>query len=407
MGISDCAACTIVSRNYFPYARTIAESFRKYSPGVPFYVLLVDEPGTLDLAEEPFETILVRDIGIKNFLETAFKFDILELNTAVKPSFLKYLIQERGADRVLYFDPDISFFGSPDFLFDRLKTESIIFTPHITKSIEDSSTPTEQDFLHSGVFNLGFLGVSKSLTGSLFLDWWERRCLVLGYSDVKNGLFVDQKWANLVPCLFDSVAIEKHAGCNMAYWNLHERIISEQGGRYMVNDHWPLVFFHFSGISPEGQDLISKYTNRFTLSTRPDIVPLFEQYRASLERHQIREMRGEKYAYGYFSNGRPILKIARTVFSFFEERYRGDDPFDANGRFYKDASRWHLLADRDTSIKYNLRNIQKEDWRIRLINRGLRMILRIFGPDRYSMFIKYLSYIAISRNQRDLFLDLS
>ncbi len=405
MNTSGRAACTIVSRNYLPYARTLGRSIQEHCPGLPFYVLLVDEPGELDLTAEPFEVILARDLGIPNFLSVAFKFDILELNTAVKPSFLKYLFAAKNLKQALYFDPDISVYHSLDLLYETLEEDSILLIPHITKKIEDHLNPQEQEFLLGGVFNLGFVGVANSAEGAAFLDWWEARCLKLGYADQKNGLFVDQKWTNLVPCLFDSVAIEKHPGCNVAYWNLHERTISEQAGRYFVNVDWPLLFFHFSGISVDGAEQISKHTDRFTLGTRPDLVSLFAEYRSALEANQIREMRGEKYAYGYFSDGRPVMKIARTVFSFFEDHYVGENPFDSRSRFYKDAQQFGLLAKADSSARYNAKNLNKGDWRLRLINGSLRRVLKTMGADRYTMLMKYLSYIANLRNQKDLFSD--
>ncbi len=52
--------------------------------------------------------------------------------------------------------------------------------------------------LIDGVFNLGFIGLSKAAETERFLDWWERRCLNLGYNERWSGLFVDQKWINLV-----------------------------------------------------------------------------------------------------------------------------------------------------------------------------------------------------------------
>ena len=85
--------------------------------------------------------------------------------------------------------------------------------------LEHEVAPTEQDLLYNGTFNLGFIAVRRCAEGARLLDWWEERCLGLGFSEGRSGLFVDQKWINLAPGLFEGVAIERHAGCNMAYWN--------------------------------------------------------------------------------------------------------------------------------------------------------------------------------------------
>ena len=39
------ASWTIVSKNYLAYARTLCDSFKRFNPDMPFYVLLVDELG--------------------------------------------------------------------------------------------------------------------------------------------------------------------------------------------------------------------------------------------------------------------------------------------------------------------------------------------------------------------------
>src|ERR1017187_7472506 len=48
-------------------------------------------------------------------------------------------------------------------------------------------------------------------------------------------MFVDQKWINLAPCFFENVKILKQPGCNMAFWNLHERHLSSEGGVQCVS----------------------------------------------------------------------------------------------------------------------------------------------------------------------------
>ena len=58
------------------------------------------------------------------------------------------------------------------------------------------------------------------------LEWWEKRCLKIGFDRPCEGLFVDQLWISLVPLFFSDVIIMRHKGLNMAPWNLHERAIA-------------------------------------------------------------------------------------------------------------------------------------------------------------------------------------
>ena len=40
--MSELAACTIITKNYLPYARTLANSLAKYNSNITLYVLLAD-----------------------------------------------------------------------------------------------------------------------------------------------------------------------------------------------------------------------------------------------------------------------------------------------------------------------------------------------------------------------------
>ena len=51
---------------------------------------------------------------------------------------------------------------------------------------------------------------------------------------VEEGLFVDQKWIDLVPGFYPDVGIIHHPGYNVAYWNLHCRRV-EIGDQIRVN----------------------------------------------------------------------------------------------------------------------------------------------------------------------------
>jgi hypothetical protein len=369
---------------------------------MPFYVLLVDEltGGELDVKAEPYELIEARNIGIENFKRVAFRFNILELNTNVKPSFIKFLIRERSLDRILYLDPDILVKSSLLPVFDALENDQILLTPHCTSPIQmDGLRPNEQDFLSAGVFNLGFVGVKNTPDSMRFLDWWEDRCLALGFQEIRTGLFVDQKWCNFAPCFFDQVGIIRDPGWNMAYWNLHERTLARRGQDWVVNGQHPLLFYHFSGIAMEGKNQISRHTNRFDLQTRTDLLELFEEYRGLLRSHGMEEFKPLKYQYGYFSNGEPVTQLARSLFAANENNITDADPFSASGAVYSWCKKKGFLGGKDTTGNYTASNFDVADWRVRLISLGLRFFLKVLGMDRYALLMKYLSYISILRNQ--------
>ena len=396
------AACTIVSLNYLPFARTLCESFLRFHPRCKFYVLMVDRlPPGFDISNEKFELVLVEDLKIPNFESVAFKYGILELNTNVKPTFLKKILND-GVDHIIYFDPDILIYSPLDLIYDALGDHAIVLTPHCTSPNEERPYG-EALLLGDGVFNLGFIGVSKSTEGGRFLDWWEHRCLTLGYVERWAGLFVDQKWINLVPCYFDSVYVLKHPGCNVAYWNLHERILGKVSGQWVVNETNQLIFFHFSGIAVDGGTRISKHSDQFDLVNRPDLAELFGDYRERLLRNGIRDAGEHKYAFGYFDNGVLVNKLQRAAFAANLEQFAGRNPFDSAGPFFEWSKRHHLQSSADSSGKYGRKAYNKNDFRIRFVNSMLRLALRLLGADRYTTLMKYLEYASVLRNQKDIF----
>ena len=395
------AACTIVSANYLHFAWTLAQSFLKFHPDDQFFLLLVDRlPEGFVSRDARVQLVEVDKLGLPEFRSLAFKFDLLELNTGVKPSFLKHILA-LGIEQVVYFDPDICIYKEVDPIYEALKFSSIVITPHILSPTAHQEHVYEKELLGTGVFNLGFVAVTNSGQGCDFLDWWEERCLRLGFQDLRDGLFVDQKWVDLAPCLFDKLHILRHAGCNVAYWNLGERSLSVNDGVYVVDRSWPLIFFHFSGYNPHRPDRLSGKL-RVQVEVDGILEGLLVSYGQQLLSHGAETYRPLPYAYGRFSDGSLIPLLARRLFSVTTDLWANQDPFDADGQFFLRAKKMGVLSKEDQSGKYNARNLPKDDWRIRAINRLLFSLPRIIGGDRYTMLMKYLSYISILRHQRNL-----
>src|SRR5947209_7411124 len=84
--------CTIISKNYLSAARALMRSIQPFHPDVIYCVLLVDTiDNCFDPQKEPFHIIMADQLRIPNWKHFSFKYDIMELNTAVKPYFLEML----------------------------------------------------------------------------------------------------------------------------------------------------------------------------------------------------------------------------------------------------------------------------------------------------------------------------
>jgi hypothetical protein len=65
-----------------------------------------------------------------NFESLALKYNIIELNTCLKPRVFEYLFAERKFRRVIFLDPDIKLFNTLTHLFASLDNANILLTPH-------------------------------------------------------------------------------------------------------------------------------------------------------------------------------------------------------------------------------------------------------------------------------------
>jgi len=331
--MSKTAVFTIVSKNYLSFARVLMDSLAVHSPAMDRYVLLADRvDGYFDPRLEDFRTVEIQDISLPAEHELLFKYNIMELNTAVKPFFIDHLFGNLGYSKVIYFDPDILITGDLDRLSGLLDNHSVVLTPHVTSPLpDDGKRHSEIDIMRAGCYNLGFAGFAHYEKIGFFIDWWKDRLGKYCYSAPDKGLFVDQKWMDLSPCYIDDVHILRHPGYNAAYWNLHERRIEERDGIFSVNGQ-ELSFYHFSGISFDNLEAVSKYQDRFTLSDVPALCSLFGRYRDIVFAHGFESTRRWPYAYGFFDNGLLIPDIVRRLYAAIAEQGRFGNPFDTSAK---------------------------------------------------------------------------
>jgi glycosyltransferase involved in cell wall biosynthesis/SAM-dependent methyltransferase len=273
--------CTIIARNYLAQARVLAETFRDHHPDGRFFALVIDADGrVVSGAREPFELVTPADLpfGDREYERMAAIYDVQELSTAVKPTFLRQLLAA-GLGDVAYFDPDIAVYAPLHEISVLVREQGIVLTPHVTAPMpRDGRPPGEHTILAAGIYNLGFIAVSDG--AGEFLDWWGERlrrdCIL---APERGTSFVDQRWVDFVPALYDPWILRDET-YNVAYWNLTDRQVTRNGGRWLVNGK-PLRFFHFSAYDPRAPYLLSKHqgaTPRILLSEEPELTELCREY---------------------------------------------------------------------------------------------------------------------------------
>ncbi|MCR5876518.1 hypothetical protein LRS10_21655 [Phenylobacterium sp. J426] len=323
--------------SYLNRARVLFKTLRRFHPDWELVALITDEPPpgfAFDVADEPFDRIVwAQDLGIPNFKGWLFKHDIVEVCTAVKgPHILRAC--SSGADVVIYLDPDTALLGPLDPLLDMLQADDILLTPHLIDPNDDVQAILDNDIatLRTGIYNLGFVAIRTTGEGARFAKWWNDRLLSYCYDDIPQGLFVDQRWCDHVPALFDKVKVVRDPGYNVASWNLSQRKVAVgKDGAITVNGH-PLRFWHFTKLGPLGDTM----TKRYAGSNFP-VYEIWSWYKREVAQATESAIPDRWWAYGTYADGAPIERAHRLLY-----RERGDlqaaypDPYAAGAGTFRE-----------------------------------------------------------------------
>jgi glycosyltransferase involved in cell wall biosynthesis len=322
------AIFTICSNNYVSMARILLDSAKRFHPDATVYLCLADALLPNDgFYPDGCVVIPIENLNIPDFRSFVFRYDIMELNTAVKPFMFQHLLR-MGHETVLYFDPDIQVFSRLDQILEPLLDgASFVLTPHLCAPAEGDMFPDDIGIMRAGIYNLGFLGVHACPEAESILAWWARRLQYQCISAQDDGIFVDQKFMDLVPGFSDRARILRDPTVNVAYWNLPQRTLSFEGDTWKV-DGRPLGFYHFSGFDPTKMDRLSKNTEAFRGSAiSPVLGRLLQQYAEQLRVNNHGRIPAGLYAYGRFASGTPVPLIARKMFRDRHITWSGD-PFE-------------------------------------------------------------------------------
>jgi glycosyltransferase involved in cell wall biosynthesis len=309
------AIFTICSNNYVSMARIFIATAQKFHPEATLYLCLADtllpEPG---FYPEGCRVVPIDTLDILDFRPFAFRYDVMELNTAVKPFMFQHLFA-KGHDTILYFDPDIEVFSRLDQILTPLRDgASFVLTPHLCAPSEGDAYPDDIGIMKAGIYNLGFLGVRACDEAETIIAWWARRLQYQCINDQAGGIFVDQKFIDLVPGFAEHARILRDPTINIAYWNLAQRDLASDGESWTV-DGRPLGFFHFSGFDPARMDRLSKHSIAFRddAITSP-LTGLMRHYGTQLIANDHGGIPAGLYAYGRFASGTRIPRLAREMF---------------------------------------------------------------------------------------------
>lgn len=323
---------TICANNYIALAKCCLDSVRRHHPGAKTFVFIADRSEQMPDAA-CHQIVHCSNLALPRLRQMAFAYDVTEFNTALKPSCFRWLFERYPGAKYVYLDPDIWVLSRIEPLERALAAGAeLVLTPHITKARNEETPPDDRTILLGGTYNLGFVALADGASTRDLVQWWERHLERDCRSSPAEGLFVDQRWMDLAPGFVESTAILRQPGCNLAYWNLHERRISREGEQWYANGE-VLYFFHFSGIDLEGSRF-TKYHDHFTpAALGPEVVRLQGEYAERVFALGHRTSSGMPYGFAEFDNGETIHQGHRI---YYRNRLWNeiDSPFGLDRSFF-------------------------------------------------------------------------
>lgn len=315
----DTCYFTVCTRNHLVQAYSLYSSLMSVSPGAKFYCLIIDadldeDRGLLSILD--FEVVLTEQLQVTNLNKMKIYYDAFELSNALKAEMMRYLLFQKGYSFAVYLDTDIIVFNPLDSVVEGLENHSFGFSPHFTSALPDDGLyPDDKVFLKSGIYNGGFWIFKKTKQSQVILNWLTSASVRYGFNDQSNGMFVDQKLICQAAGMFnvDFYPIN-HCGCNVAYWNLHERLLSYSSEGFQCNLK-KLLFFHYSGYRI-GENRLSIHTNRFSKLNEESIIlqEVVKKYEKNILNSHLGATCNIPYRYNTYNGKRLSLDIRRSYF---------------------------------------------------------------------------------------------
>jgi hypothetical protein len=305
--------CTSVCLNYLSKTKVLAKSLKKHMPQSKLVVCLLEKSLPSHLIEDTDfdEIVLAKDLGCANYETILFKYNQYEAACACKGQLLTYVYKKYKNEQFFsYIDSDIQVFTPFEEVFSAFKTHSIVFTPHYNESPKNTDTIWGENaeilILRVGIINGGFIGIKRSKEAEDFLDWWSARLKNYAFNDANEGLFTDQRWLTAALILFEKIYVLKHDGYNIAFWNINQRSITMDNGKYFSNNA-PFRFFHFSTIH---------YLRENLPDDNPTVSTLVHQYLTLWDEYKSIYPTNVEWSYNFFENGELINEQSRLAFRY-------------------------------------------------------------------------------------------
>ncbi len=277
---------TVCTQSQLVGALALGASVRQHHPDQRFIIGLADYPSGVS-GTEPHTILTLGDTGltVSQLTTLSARYTPTEFCAAVKPGFIRTAF-ERFPDEImlLYLSPSSLVYQPLTSFFDELMSHTVLLNPHWLIPPTDKLEPDEKHLQNVGLYSSGLIGFRRNAETRRMLNWWETRCLDHAAVHFCLGSCLDGLWLMHVPTLFADVGILKNSGLQVALWNLPQRQLRQESGRWYVRSSGrktTLLTADFLGLIKQNEGLF-QHQNRLRLATRPDVRQLLANYRNSL-----------------------------------------------------------------------------------------------------------------------------
>ncbi len=235
--------CTIVTGEYLPKVLALYLSLKRHAESFHLWIccmdgLVYDVLNKLKLSNVTL--IKLENIEDNELLSVKDCRYTHEYCWTLKAPLILYLFKcYKDIDSLFYIDSDTYLFSSPEKLFARLKSYSVLLTMH------NFNNDFKSLYTQKGWYNAGIIGFRRDSNALNCLNWWRDSCIEWCYDKIEDGKFGDQKYLMHFRKRFDGVYRERMVGANAAMWNFKEHSIREYQGKVQINEK-ELIFYHFS-----------------------------------------------------------------------------------------------------------------------------------------------------------------
>lgn len=279
----DICLLTVANQSYLPTALLLLKSFLQHNLESRCFIFVFDvfdAKGLNKGIDERVSLFGLNDLTEQKdlFIKKAQHFNLFEMANLAKYIGIRHVQSSYDEFKYLvYADTDMKFYSSICKFIEPLKEDKVaVFTPH---SLNLFSMNYAYDFLKYSGINSGIFALNlQHEEAANFLCWIIKAVRSFGLWE-PHLMFADQAVIGLAATKLGQKAhLSSLKAVNVAYWNVRERKISNNGS-HVYADGERLICFHFSGFSKENKEKISLHSGDRLTSDDDALIAILNDYR--------------------------------------------------------------------------------------------------------------------------------